>query len=103
MEADATVRKPRGFKIALCAAAVLLLLFAAAVYFLPYFLPIDYIRGAAREQASRRLGLELDFKNLGFAWNGGVVVEGVTLSSPTGQPDARDPLLSLSEIGRAHV
>ena len=101
MEAETPVRpirKPRGFKIALCVAAVLLLLFAAFIYFLPHFLPVDYVRGLARDQVRERLGLELDFGNLGFGWNGSVVVNDVTLSAPAGKPGAGEPLLSLSEV-----
>ncbi len=100
MDATAPVRrKPRGFKIALIVILVLFLLFVAAIYFLPYFLPIDTIRQVAKAKAKEMAGLELDFRGLGFSWNGSVVLDGIVVSPAVaeGQP-AAEPLLTVDEV-----
>ncbi|MDR1520190.1 MAG: hypothetical protein LBU23_08635 [Planctomycetota bacterium] len=99
MEANAPVRKPRGFKIALAVITILFFLFAAAIYFLPYILPIDAIRGITKTKAREMLGMDLDFKSLGFGWNGSLVLEGIVLAPEAKEGEAApQPLLSVAEV-----
>ncbi|MDR1534776.1 MAG: hypothetical protein LBU64_06720 [Planctomycetota bacterium] len=99
MDADKPVRKRRGLKIALSVIVVLFLLFAAAVWFLPYLLPIDLVRNLAKTRAREMLGVDLEFKSLGFGWNGSLVMEGIAVS-PGGKEGEKPspPLLSVAEV-----
>lgn len=99
MDAEKPTRKPRGFKIALIVVAILFLLFACAVYFLPYLLPVDAIKSIANKQARDLAGLSVDFKHLSFGWNGDVVLENVVVSPATdeGAPKA-DPLVTVDSL-----
>lgn len=74
------IKKPRGFKIALAVIVFLFLLFAATLYFLPSFLPVDAIRSMVRTRAKALTGLDVNFKSLGFSWSGSAIVEGVTVT-----------------------
>ncbi|MCD7897863.1 MAG: AsmA family protein, partial [Planctomycetaceae bacterium] len=94
---SAPTRRPRGFKITLIVVAALLVLVAAVIYFLPHFLPVDTIKGIANTQA-RAYGLDVDFQNLRFGWNGDVVLDNVAVRPllPDGSPD--EPLLLVNEV-----
>lgn len=92
------MHKPRGFKIALLIVAVLFVLFAAVLYFLPHFLPMDAIRGIAQTKAREMLGMDLNFRNLRFSWSGNVVLDGITLSPIAENGEAGDPLLTIDEV-----
>ncbi|MCD8139161.1 MAG: AsmA family protein, partial [Planctomycetaceae bacterium] len=76
----APTRKPRGFKIALIILAVLFVLFVATIYFLPSFLPIGTIRSIAKTQAADLAGLDVDFENLRFGWNGDIVLDNISVA-----------------------
>lgn len=102
MTAEAPARKPRLFLIAVIILVCLLLLAVAAVYFLPYFLPMDNIRGLARDTVRKSTGMDLEFRSLGFSWTGGVVLEGITLSPPAEEGQAAEPLATVDEA-RADV
>ncbi|MCC8166797.1 MAG: hypothetical protein LIQ31_11750, partial [Planctomycetes bacterium] len=92
---SAPTRRPRGFKIALIVVAVLLVLMAAVIYFLPHFLPVDTIKGIANTQA-RAYGLDVDFQNLRFGWNGDVVLDNVTVRPLLPAGTAAEPLLLIN-------
>ncbi len=94
---SAPTRRPRGFKIALIVVAALLVILAAVIYFLPHFLPVDTIKGIANTQA-RAYGLDVDFENLRFGWNGDVVLDNVAVRPllADGTPD--EPLLLVNEV-----
>lgn len=95
---DKPTRKPRGFKIALIILAVLLVLFVCTIVFLPYFLPIGTIRSIAKSQAKDIAGMDVDFKDLSFGWNGDVVLGGISLAplGPDGTPG--ETLLTVDEV-----
>ncbi|MDR2392438.1 MAG: AsmA family protein [Planctomycetota bacterium] len=96
-------KRHRGLKKAFAVIVVLFVLFAAAIYFLPHILPVDTIRGIAKTQARETLGMDLDFRNLGFGWNGSVIVEGVTLAPEADKGVPASPaLLRIDEV-RASV
>ncbi|MCL2001100.1 MAG: AsmA family protein, partial [Planctomycetes bacterium] len=99
MDANAPSRKPRGFKIALISILTLLFLFAAAIYLLPSFLPIDTIRQMSKAKAKEMTGLDLDFRSLGFSWSGSVVLGGIVVSpaAAEGMP-MPEPLLTVDEV-----
>ena len=84
-------RKPRAFRIALLILLFLLILCAAAIYFLPYFLPVDTIRSLASEKTRSATGMDLDFHSLEFSWSGGLVVEGISLSPPAAADSSEKP------------
>ncbi len=102
MTAEAPARKPRLFLIALIILVCLLLFAVAAVYFLPHFLPMDTIRGLARDNVRKTTGMDLDFRSLAFSWTGGVVLEGITLSPPAEEGETAEPLATFDEV-RADV
>ncbi|MDR0362143.1 MAG: AsmA family protein, partial [Planctomycetota bacterium] len=89
MSADAPVKKPRGFKIALLILLILLLLLAAGIYFLPHILPTDTVRSIARERIKEATGLDVDFRAMRFGWTHGVTLEGVTVDVPNAGEGAR--------------
>ncbi len=91
-------RKPRGFKIALIIIAVLFVLFASFIYFLPHFLPMDTIRSIAKSKTQEMLGMDVDFTNLSFSWNGSVVLDGITLSPIGPEGEVGEPLLTVDEV-----
>ncbi len=97
LAAAAPRRRPRGFLIALCVLLVLLVLAALALYLLPHFLPIGTIRSIAKSKARELAGMDVDFGNLRFGWNGDVVVDDIAIApvGPDGQPG--EPLLTIRE------
>lgn len=94
---DAPRRKPRGFKIALIILAALVILFALFIYLLPNFLPIGTIKSIAQSKARDMAGVDLDFGNLRFGWNGDVVIDDITVAplGPDGAPG--ETLLTIKE------
>lgn len=94
---DAPRRKPRGFKIALIILAALVILFALFIYLLPNFLPIGTIKSLAKTQARELAGMDVDFGNLRFGWNGDVVIDDIVLAplNPDGSPG--ETLLTVKE------
>ncbi|MCD8351571.1 MAG: AsmA family protein [Planctomycetaceae bacterium] len=94
----APTRKPRGFKIALIILAALFVLFVATIYFLPSFLPIGTIKNIAKTQAADLAGLDVDFENLRFGWNGDVVLDNITVSPLTEEGLPGDQLLHIREV-----
>lgn len=95
---DLPTRKPRGFKIALIVLAALLVLFVCTIVFLPHFLPIGTIRSIAQSQARDMAGVDLDFKNFRFGWNGDLVLDDITVAAlkPDGTPG--ETLLTVNEV-----
>lgn len=98
MDSEKPTRKPRGFKIALIVLLVLFILFACVIYFLPYFLPVDTIKGIANSQARELAGLNVDFKNLRFSWKGDVVLENVVVSPLKEDNTPGDPLVTVDSV-----
>ncbi len=101
MTAEAPVRKPRGFLIAISIVFILFILAIAALYFLPYFLPIVTIRSIAKEQARDNAGVDLDFESLGFSWTGGLVLEGISIAPIAAE--GQEPQQPLASVDKVHV
>ena len=102
METKAPTRKPRGFKIALIILGVLFLLFVGFLFLLPHILPVGTIKSIANGKARELANVEIDFKSLGFSWNGSVVLDGIVISPLREDGTPGDPLLTVDE-GRANV
>ncbi len=97
IDASAPSRKPRGFKIALLVLLGLFIFAAVGLYLLPGFLPVDTIRGIAKAKARELAGMDVDFKNLRFGWNGDVVLDDVTLARLDADGNPETPLLHIRE------
>lgn len=95
MDKATPTRKPRGFKIALIIIAVLFLLFVCTIIFLPKFLPIGTIKSIAKSKAAEMAGLDVDFQNLRFGWNGDVVLENITVAPLKDDGTPGDNLLTV--------
>lgn len=95
---DMPRRRPRGFLIALLVLAALFVLGALVLYLLPHFLPIDTIRGIAKTKARELAGVDVDFGNLSFGWNGDVVVDEITVAPLTADGRPGDRLLAIQEV-----
>lgn len=97
IQAEQKPHKPKGFKIALIALAAFFVLFALVLYLLPHFLPIGTIRSIAKTKAREMAGLDVEFGNLRFGWNGNVVIDDLALAplAPDGTPG--EPLLTVKE------
>lgn len=96
MDKETPTRKPRGFKIALIVIAVLFLLFVCTLYFLPRFLPIGTIKNIAKSKAAEMAGVDVDFQNLRFGWNGDVVLENITIAPLKDDGTPGDNLLTVA-------
>ncbi|MDR3210882.1 MAG: AsmA family protein [Planctomycetota bacterium] len=99
MSDDSVTHRPRAFRYALIILAGLCLILVIGLYLLPSFLPVGTIREIINERTREEAGLEVNFANLSFTWNGGLALSGLSVTPLAGENgETPPPLATLDDV-----